>query len=67
MVMVLNIIGFAFLGAGLFCAYMLVRNHYVFEYRKNLLWSDSDAYYRLPEYEHMLYHWWVWPLSRFLK
>jgi hypothetical protein len=63
------------------CGYMLFRNHRVYlyqvkqtnrAYRKGLAdiergcYQGANPYYDLiPDYDHMMKRFWVWPLSRF--
>jgi len=48
--------------------YYLFRNYRVYEYRTKLLWEKPlpNRHSFLPSYDYMLFHFWVWPLNRFL-
>lgn len=56
----------------LFCIYMLFRNNKVYNFREGLLdqayyeGRDFDWYDSQPSYNYMMFHFWVWPLSRFI-
>lgn len=48
------------------CAFMMVRNFWVYRARKKLIWDDHDTYLRLPSYGAMMWRFWVWDVRRFL-
>lgn len=43
------------------------RNDWLYAECQKLLWSDLNAYERLPSYEDMLFQWWVWDIRKFVQ
>lgn len=50
----------------IFNMYMLVRQGEVFVYRLDKIVNDFENYKKLPSNNYMLWHFWVWPLDKFL-
>lgn len=48
------------------CFFMLIRNRWVFNARKKILYSDFTLYKKLPEYDEMMRRFWVWNIKDFL-
>ncbi|KNC94001.1 hypothetical protein GM31_16640 [Trabulsiella odontotermitis] len=50
------------------CLFMMLRIQWVFEVRTSVLHQQGYLYYRrLPSWECMAWHFWVWDLRKFLK
>lgn len=49
-----------------FCSYMLIRNKEIFNFRWKMIDKDNNKYKQLPSYDYMMWHFWVWPLDKFL-
>lgn len=50
-----------------FANYMLIRNHFVCNFRLDMLKRGIPTYMGLPSYDSMLWRFWVWPLTKFLS
>lgn len=50
----------------LFCIYMFVRNIFIYNFYNKIFKKSLELYDKLPSYEYMFFHFWVWPLDRFL-
>lgn len=44
----------------------LIRNWWVFDVRMRLLHVNYGLYKKLPEYDAMMYRFWVWSVKKFL-
>ncbi len=50
------------------CFYVLIRNNWLCDKVCKLIYSDFEAYERLPTYDDMLYRkWYVWDFNKFIK
>lgn len=53
------------------CVYFLIRNHWVFQFRREWIWKSDFIdgklypYHTLPSYERMLYSFWVLDFNKF--
>jgi hypothetical protein len=67
----LEIVFIVVLGVMLICigfVFMLMkRNEWVCKNRIRILYIDMDVYDKLPSYEYMLYHFWIWNVEKFIK
>jgi len=48
-----------------FGAYLQVRNVMVYRFRSRVLEESMRDYDQLPEYDTMMWRFWVWPLEKF--
>jgi hypothetical protein len=61
------VVGFCILGL-FFCKYLLYRNDKVRDFLVELILTDKQKYNQLSKniYDKMLWHFWIWPLDKFL-
>jgi hypothetical protein len=49
-----------------FCAiFLLIRNEWVYRKRTNLICTNFSEYKKLPSYDYMLWHFWIWNIEKF--
>jgi hypothetical protein len=49
------------------CAYMIIRNQWVYRNRLKLLNNDWDTYKKLPSYHAMMRRFWIWDINKFIN
>lgn len=47
--------------------FILIRNEWVYRKRVKILREDSDKFYRLEDYDEMMYRFWIWDVEKFIK
>lgn len=45
---------------------MLVRNEWVYRVRKIMSHENPELYDKLPSYDNMMIHFWVWNINKFI-
>lgn len=50
----------------MFSTYLFCRTEKVHKFRVNMIWEDYDTFNKLPGFDYMILHFWVWPLNRFI-
>jgi hypothetical protein len=49
-----------------FCAIcLLIRNDWVYKKRIDLIWTNFSEYKKLPPYDYMIWHFWIWDIEKF--
>jgi hypothetical protein len=49
-----------------FCAiFLLIRNEWVFRKRISVIENNYQSYKKLPSYDYMMWHFWIWDIEKF--
>jgi hypothetical protein len=52
---------------GLCAICLLIRNEWVYRKRINLICTNFSEYKKLPSYDYMVWHFWIWDIEKLKK
>jgi hypothetical protein len=63
----MDIVLYVMLASLAFVAMMVIRNYWVHKNIDHIIETNYEAFKKLPEYEYILFRFWIWNFKKFIK